>query len=301
MSKKKTAKKKKPAKKKPKKKNSGAAQPAALPPVRSIESHLAGIAGMGFQERSAVDEAQEIIYDAWEAPTRPRAVALARKALTVSADCADAYNLLAELTSKSLDQAIDLFRKGVAAGERALGNKTFKDDVGHFWGILETRPYMRARAGLAQNLWDAGQYEEAFEHYREMLRLNTNDNQGNRYLLMPRLLEKNRDEEAEKLYLQFEGDVMAIWTYSRVLLDFCKHGESAVANKSLKAALAGNEYVPAYLLGRKKMPRDLPDYHGFGDDNEAIICVHESKTAWKATPGAMEWLADKMRLSDTIT
>jgi hypothetical protein len=46
-----------------------------------------------------VAQAQQIMYDAWEAPTRQRAVALAKKALTISADCADAYNLLANATS----------------------------------------------------------------------------------------------------------------------------------------------------------------------------------------------------------
>jgi hypothetical protein len=30
----------------------------------------------------------------------------------------------------------------VAAGERSLGPKAFEEDAGHFWGILETRPYM---------------------------------------------------------------------------------------------------------------------------------------------------------------
>jgi len=112
-----------------------------------------------------VDEAQEIMYDAWEAPTRQRAVPLAKRALTISADCADAYNLLAEETATSHEECIDFYRKGVEAGERALGKRAFKEDVGYFWGLVSTRPYMRSRAGLAQNLWEAGQREEAVAHY----------------------------------------------------------------------------------------------------------------------------------------
>jgi tetratricopeptide (TPR) repeat protein len=214
-----------------------------------------------------------------------------QEALTISADCADAYNLLAEETAKSLEEAIDLYRKGVEAGERALGKKAFKEDVGYFWGLLETRPYMRARAGLAQSLWEAGQREKAVVHYWDLLRLNPNDNQGIRDLLMPCLIELGRHEDAEKLFKQFEQDGMASWMYSRALLDFRKYGDSPTTDKSLKAALDENKHVPSYFLGRKKMPRTLPGHYGFGDDNEAVLYAHGNRAAWKATPGALEWLA----------
>ncbi|MBW2018015.1 MAG: tetratricopeptide repeat protein [Deltaproteobacteria bacterium] len=295
MSKKKPAKRKKKAKKKTKQGFSKSAPVESVPSLRSMEGLLAGFSGMVRGKRTAVDEAQDIIYAAWEAPTRQRAVALARKALEVSPDCADAYNLLAEETAESLEEALDLYRKGVEAGERALGKKTFKEDVGHFWGLLETRPYMRARAGLAQCLWEAGQREEAVEHYWDMLRLNPNDNQGIRYLLMPCLIELGRDEDAEKLFKQYKEDGMAVWVYSRALLDFRKHGDSPAADRSLKEALEENPLVPHYLLGRKKIPRVLPDYYGFGDENEAVLYARGNRAAWKATPGALEWLAAKLK------
>ena len=267
----------------------------SLPSLQSMESLLAGLGGKNRIRRSAVDEAQEVMYEAWEAPTRQRAVALAKEALAISPDCADAYVLLAGETAGSLEEAIELYRKGVEAGERALGDKVFKEYVGHFWGILETRPYMRARAGLAQYLWEAGEREKAVAHYRDLLRLNPNDNQGIRYILMPCLIELGRDEDAEKLYKQFEDDGMAVWMYSRALLDFRKYGDDRRAEKPLKAALGENRHVPSYLLGRKKMPRTLPEYQGFGDANEAVLYVNANRTAWEATPGALEWLAARTK------
>ena len=98
------------------------------------------------EEKTPLKGAQDIIYDAWEVTDPKRRVALARKALEISPDCADAYTLLAEETAGSLTEALNLYRQGVKAGERALGKEAFEEDVGHFWGILETRPYMRARA-----------------------------------------------------------------------------------------------------------------------------------------------------------
>lgn len=60
------------------------------------------------------------MYDAWEATSHKRAVELAKKALMVSADCADAYVFLAEVTAKTPQEALGLYRQGVEAGERAL-------------------------------------------------------------------------------------------------------------------------------------------------------------------------------------
>ena len=154
---------------------------------------------------------------------------------------------------------------------------------------------MRARAGLAQSLWEAGQREEAVDHYWDLLRLNPNDNQGLRDLLMPCLIELNRDTDAEKLYKQYENDRMAVWTYSRALLDFRKRGESPIADKSLKVALEINKHVPLYLLGRKKLHSNLPDHYGIGDDNEAVLYASGNHAAWRSTPGALEWLAAKVK------
>jgi tetratricopeptide (TPR) repeat protein len=288
---------KKPKGKTKKKQGTPRAKLPNIPSPESMEGMLSDFFGDGGRrsEPSAVDQAQRIMYDAWEATTRQQRVALAKKALKLSSDCADAYVLLAEEMAKSLDEAIDLYQKGMEAGERALGKRAFKEDVGHFWGLLETRPYMRARAGLAQSLWDAGEREQAVEHYWDMLRLNPNDNQGIRDVLMPCLIELGCDGKAEKLFKQYKEDSMAVWMYSRALLDFRKEGDSPVAGTSLKAALEENKHVRAYLLGRKKMPRHLPDYYGFGDENEAVTYVFGNKSAWEATPGALEWLAAKVK------
>ncbi len=246
------------------------------------------------EEQTPLKKAQDIIYDAWEVTDQKHRVALARKALEISPDCADAYSLLAEDAAGSLSEALDLYRQGVEAGERALGREAFEEDVGHFWGILDTRPYMRARAGLAECLWAAGKHEEAIEHYKEMLRLNPNDNQGIRDLLMPCLIVMGRDKEAEKLFNQYE-DSLATWVYSRALLDFRRIGDSEISRKSLKIAVKKNKYVPAYLLGRKKIPKSLPEYYSPGDESEAIAYTKENLEAWKIIPGALDWLLNQTK------
>ena len=261
-----------------------------------MEGVLAGMfgprgAGPGRRRRgSAVDHAQQLIYQAWEAGDDRTRVTLAQKALATSRDCADAYVILADYATTRAEER-RLFEEAVAAGERALGADFFEENVGHFWGLLETRPYMRARAALAAILWDMGEREAAVRHYQELLRLNPNDNQGNRQILVGRLLELGRDAEVATLLDRFQDDASAWMIYARALASFRSEGDSGAARDDLAAALKANPHVPAYLLGRKKPPRTLPQYHGFGDASEAASFAANGVAAWQAAPGAAAWLA----------
>ena len=187
-------------------------------------------------------------------------------------------------------QAAALYAQGVAAGERGLGEKDFAEGVGHFWGIVKTRPYMRARLGLAESLWQIGQRAEAINHLWEMLRLNPGDNQGVRYLLLAWLLADGDNAQAKKLMEGYPGDGAASWLYGRCLLAFRTEGNSEHARQSLSVAIAANRHVPAYLLRRKRMPTYLPDTYTLGSENEAVICVDEQAEAWNSSPAALRWL-----------
>ncbi len=248
-----------------------------------------------------LERAQDLIYEAFETESPRKRVQLAKKALKVSPDCADAYVLLAEEDAGSLEEARELYQKGVEAGERALGRETFEEEAGHFWGILETRPYMRARQGLAVCLWELGEREEAIEHYREMLYLNPGDNQGIRYELAGYLLDEEMDEELGELLERYEEDASAFWVYTRALWRFRKEGDTEEATAALKEALETNPYVPLYLLGHKSLPGALPELIGFGDESEAVAYFARALTGWLRTPQALEWLrqnVDERLLTD---
>ncbi len=243
---------------------------------------------------SKVDEAQDLMFDAWDCEDPKKRVMLARAALKISADCADAYVLLAQETADTADEAIVLFGQGVAAGERALGPAAFKDDVGMFWGLLETRPYMRARQGLALALWDAGRADDAVKHGQEMLRLNPNDNQGIRYLVAGWLQLLARDEEVGVLLSQYKGDISAEWAWITALAAFRKHGDRPVARKALLRAIEVNPYVAPYLLKLKRLPRGFPAYVEMGGKDEAAAYVRHAGAAWRQPSSALGWLADTL-------
>lgn len=239
-------------------------------------------------EDTPLGKAQALMYRAFEEPDEQRRVRLANDALEICADCADAYVLLAEHAT-SRRKALGLYEHGLAAGDRALGPEVFQQEVGHFWGLLETRPYMRARLGLAHALWTAGRRAEAVQHLQEMLRLNPHDNQGVRYTLAGFLLFLDRDDDLAGLLQQYD-EASAAWAYTKALLAFRQQGDTPEARQFLTEALKTNRHVPAYLLGEKYPPNERPGYYTPGDESEALNYLGSFLAGWKSTPGAIAWL-----------
>jgi tetratricopeptide (TPR) repeat protein len=239
--------------------------------------------------RSPRSLAGNLVHQAYRTDDPARVARLARQALEVWPDCADAYVLLAEQT-RGPKEALDLYARGLEAAARDLGESAFRIGVGHFWSALPTRPYMRARLGLAQMLWVLGRRIEAVEHYNELLRLNPDDNQGVRYLLASALIELGHDEWLADLLARYQEDSSACWPYSAALLAFRREGDSARSRRLLAAAKRANPHVPDFLTGRETFPSVMPDGVGRGDRNEAVDYAAGFLNGWRGTPGAVEWL-----------
>ena len=244
---------------------------------------------------SKAKKAQDIMYKAWGEQNPAKRLSLAHKALRESEDCADAYVLLAEEEAASLKQALVYYEKGVAAGQRALGREFFTENVGYFWGLLESRPYMRALAGKASCLWQLKRREESLRIYWEMIRLNPDDNQGIRYILVDLLLQMNREAEVEKLLRKYKGDGAATWLYTQALTAFRKNGPSSTAARKLNEALEENPYVPDFVVGKKRIPNQRPESINWGGESEAVDYAANHLNYWRSTPGAIEWLQSRWK------
>ncbi len=269
---------------------------------RMMEGQIAST--FGALEKSslapAVKKAQETMYKAWDEPNAARRLRLAHQDLKESENCADAYVLLAEEEADTLEQAFKYYQDGVAAGERALGKRYFKENAGHFWGLLETRPYMRALAGKANSLWRLKREDEAIKAYQELLRLNPGDNQGIRYILVDLFLGLKREDEVEKLLASYDDEWSTVWLYTRALLTYRSAGPSTKANRKLKDALKENPHVPDYLTGKKRIPNRLPETLEWGGESEAVDYVSNHLNYWRSTPGAIQWLKEQQAVAPLL-
>lgn len=263
---------------------------------RGMEGIIAQLAGdlgnLSVISDPALKKAQQIMYDAWEERRPAQRIALAKKALKISPNCADAYVLLAEEDAQTPRQALLHYQAGVKAGRQALGDDFFadSDNIGHYWGIIETRPFMRAMEGLATTQWKLGLREEALRIYRELLHLNPGDNQGIRYLLLNLLMELGQDEQARALLQDYEGDWSAEAAYTAALLAFREKGDSPESKQMLVHAFEVNQHVPDFLTGKKRIPYQQSDTITMGGADEAAYYASEYLNYWRKTPGAVDWL-----------
>ena len=231
---------------------------------------------------------QELVIQAHDV-TPAKGKQLIKQALELDPDNADAYNYLASLET-DVDKALAVYRQAVEAGERSLGEKFMKKNKGHFWGLIETRPYMRAKAGVADCLYAKNRMNAAVEVYREMIELNPNDNQGVRYLLSTILLGKIDLSDYESFIKKYEGEDSAVWLYNNALYHFKKMGKSAKSDTELMKAYKFNPYVMEFMLGLKELPKEMPQFIGRGDENEAAAYIVDAIHTWGKTEGALDWM-----------
>lgn len=253
-----------------------------------LPSFLTSINDIPFSQ-AKLDKAEETNDIAWELDHSEKGLKLAYQALDISPYCADALNYLA-IQSHYTDEKLMLYKRAVQVGKTSLGDRFIRENTGYFWGILETRPYMRALFGLAESYWDKGQHEKAIDIYWEMLRLNPSDNQGIRYILGFCLLKEKRDEELDRLFIEYDKDneQTCFMLYNKALHFYSKKNYCE-AEQLLLQAINSNEHVYKYLSGDVIVPYVLPDRYGWGDDSEAVIYTAATKDAWNNAPGALEW------------
>lgn len=282
-------------KRKQKKTPGGKSRTVVLPPEvaspfvmeRTMQSMFGG-GPFGGGKRGAKSAAQDLAYEAMGNSDPGRALQLAKRALELNPRCVDALLIVARAGSGTTEQLVEQVRAAVRAGEEDLGQDFFQENRGHFWGILETRPYMRARAFLAELLVKSGRTSEAIEHLEAMLELNPGDNQGLRYVLLGHYLALDRLQEAERLFRHYD-EASAFFAWGRVLHRFLS-GDEPAAQKALAEARQTNRFAEVYLSGSKRLPTQLPEYYGIGDQNEGIVCAVELGEAWAKHPAAVKWL-----------
>lgn len=178
--------------------------------------------------------------------------------------------------------------------ESGLITKQFiKDNTGHFWGLHETRPYMMLRAHRAKIHALHGYTQKAQSELEELLKLNPNDNQANRFLLMNCLIINKQWEKLEALLTDFDFQELHA-TASRALSTFVKHGDSKPANEYKKMLQQQNKHFSKILTGQEKLKEQQPSYFSPGSKEEVAVYLDSlGKQAWISVPASLFWLRKK--------
>ena len=234
-----------------------------------------------------IARAQDLAYKAMEGPPL-EAQRLARQAVALDPDCVDALVVRA-LDEEREAKRIAKLQMAVRAGEKRLGKEFFAENKGHFWGLLETRPYMRARHQLALGLMYAMRVREGMEHLEALLDLSPDDNLGAREDLLSAYLVADHVEAARDLAEEYSDDGSAFFEWARVLIYYLSR-EFDEAASSLARARRANKYVERYLLKKKEPPEEEPFDYIVGRDSEAQYCAFHLELPWSFHPAAWMWI-----------
>ena len=198
------------------------------------------------------------------------------------------------LSLRSPKKTRDLLEDALKLGELDLSVE-FRDHVGEFWILPETRPYMRARLALVNFLIAQGQHEDAIGHMQEMLRLNPGDDQGVRWLLLEWYCNMNWMDKAWPLLEQYQDEVTPFIALTRVCLEFQKYGPSEALASKLQVQLEQNPYIAAKLLDQDSISPYAIESFQAGDEDEADAYCQCFRALWKSTPEALPWLGSVYR------
>jgi tetratricopeptide (TPR) repeat protein len=246
-----------------------------------------------FEALNDEEQAQELVWDAWEAETREKSIALAEKALKIFPGCTDAYNVLA-IHETSEEKAAAHYQKAIEAFRKNNGEQFFHENTGYLWGILEARPYMRAMQGYGRCLWDCGEKEAAAKVYQDMLELNPNDNQGVRYMLISWLLILEKYDEARALIKTYNDDAGLAISFGNLLLDIVEKKSKTTIAKSYREAVKFNPHAVPFILKKKRLPKNMPGMIEMGSTDEAASYMlgEYGKDLWNQYPSAIQALAE---------
>lgn len=184
------------------------------------------------------------------------------------------------------------FKKGVTIGRKLFGGQFLKEYKGMFWGIVQTQSYMRCLQHYSECIYTMGKVEESVDILEEMLELNPVDTQNMRDPLLLHLIELNDTAKFRKYAMLYEEDVSAFSLYTRALFAF-KNGDKN-AEIQLTKAYEKNSHVPIRLLSQIQII--LPEYHGFGDEQEADYYAFFAQRIWANTEDALEWLENFIKI-----
>ena len=163
------------------------------------------------------------------------------------------------------------------------------------WGFIENRPFLRLYHSFGLELMKRGESEDALEVFESLLSLNPSDNQGVRGLAVECYFILKRPEEVLSLCRQYPEEILEHLVYGRPLALF-QLGRLKEAGKALDAAITNYPLIATELLMTKhRKPKGIKaGYVTMGGQDQAFLYWKEHGRYWTETPGAIEFLRDRL-------
>ena len=218
-----------------------------------------------------------------------------KRALREEPDNITAACMEIEYLAKNADDRVhhyeDLTRK---ATERLKEQGLFaEENIGKFWSMPATKPYMFLRLSYLEALLAARKLRLAAKECEEMLRLSEHDALGRRYQLMFIYAAIEEGDAAIKLYQRYEEGVAMM--YLPLAMLFYRLGKMKMARNFLNELVAVNNDTKAFFErgARGDLPTRAPGRHAgsfaIGTMEEFGEAVTDNKFAFLGMEAFFAW------------
>ncbi|MGM0597610.1 MAG: tetratricopeptide repeat protein [Myxococcota bacterium] len=239
---------------------------------------------------SPEEKAQRLVEEAWDLPVN-QGMELINEALELDPDNVDAiiYSSKAEIKTKEIEK---ILKKAISVAKKKIDPDLFEEISKNdkFYLHIETRPYMRAVQALADFYFYSHQNKKAELKYKQLLKLNSNDNNGARFIYSTLLLRMNKLKDFRSLYQQYKDDITVYLKFNYVLYLLKLKGKSLKAKKALKKAHKSNKHVIPLILDLIEPPDTIVDYYRPGDIHEAELYFDSASPEWYKNPKFMSFM-----------
>lgn len=256
----------------------------------------------GALSESNAETSDDFLELAELASTQKDALKYVKKAIELDRGNLDALAMEAELTASTPEKLAEKYKKLIEAADELLDSQGYFHDenIGEFWLITKTRPYMRLLDKYASLLADCGQLRLAGNVYKNMLRLCSDDNLGVRYRLMHIYAYFEDEPSAVELYKTYPEENGTQFLFPMSIL-YYKLGDLHEAAKYLKALCKANEdtykffeYVTKGDTGKIPVNRNPYGYRPCTIE-EFIVESEENHFLFIASPAYFAWAQKKLK------
>ena len=248
---------------------------------------------------SNAETSDDYLELAENARSEKEALQYAQTALELEPDNLDAERIVATAGVKDPLTVLDNLHRAVIHGTEVMKSEGFmtKEYIGDFWGVVETRPYMRLRHEFVETLIEAGMFRKAAAECEDMIRLCENDNLGVRYTLMHLYAYLEDERAALRLYKKYDGHEETQMLLPLSILYFKLYEMDKAKDYLVRLSKANKDTKKFFRAVRQdKIDEYADEMQPFGyrpfTIEELIMEVTENEFLFSAVPGYF-WWADK--------
>ncbi len=169
---------------------------------------------------------------------KEEAIYRAKKILKSNPKNIEAQILIAGWTL-DLEKRIDLLETAIDESNQSF-DILFVNKEKAWWGMTETRPFVRAKFLLAST-FDYGEYQDdAVDLYSELLLMNPNDNQGVRYSLMKTHYKMKNKKGIASLVSAFPEEGEEHFVFACAYFKFMKYGKGHKTENEIISTMQSN-------------------------------------------------------------